>query len=139
MPINPDAVGLEGQPVRRSWTSKDALIYALGVGAGVAVVGALTGALIPLAAETADAGRGEFLDAILIFVGVASSLIYFQYLARRNTDGQIERPRSLKAISAVGQGFIIVTLGAVYAAAIITSLTIFSERLAFLLGMMDRL
>ncbi len=34
MPVNPDAVGLEGEPSRRSWTSKDALLYALGVGAG---------------------------------------------------------------------------------------------------------
>jgi acyl dehydratase len=34
MPINPAAVGAEGGPVRRSWTSKDALIYAVGVGAG---------------------------------------------------------------------------------------------------------
>ena len=34
MPINPDAVGAEGGPVRRSWTSKDALLYAVGVGAG---------------------------------------------------------------------------------------------------------
>ena len=35
MPIDPKAVGLSGGPVRRSWTSKDALLYALGVGAGV--------------------------------------------------------------------------------------------------------
>jgi acyl dehydratase len=35
MPINPEAVGATGDPVRRSWTSKDALLYALGVGAGV--------------------------------------------------------------------------------------------------------
>lgn len=35
MPINPDAVGSESGPVERSWTSKDALLYALGVGAGV--------------------------------------------------------------------------------------------------------
>jgi acyl dehydratase len=35
MPINPEAVGLKGEPVRRSWKSKDALLYALGVGAGV--------------------------------------------------------------------------------------------------------
>ena len=35
MPINPDAVGMKGEPKRRSWTSKDALLYALGVGAGV--------------------------------------------------------------------------------------------------------
>jgi acyl dehydratase len=34
MPINPEAVGLTGEPVRRSWKSKDALLYALGVGAG---------------------------------------------------------------------------------------------------------
>ena len=34
MPINPDAVGSTGAPVRSSWTSKDSLLYAVGVGAG---------------------------------------------------------------------------------------------------------
>jgi acyl dehydratase len=34
MPINPDAVGAESGPVETSWTSKDALLYAVGVGAG---------------------------------------------------------------------------------------------------------
>ena len=34
MPINPDAVGTKGGPSTRSWTSKDALLYAVGVGAG---------------------------------------------------------------------------------------------------------
>ncbi|HUR76808.1 MAG TPA: MaoC/PaaZ C-terminal domain-containing protein [Acidimicrobiales bacterium] len=33
MPINPDAVGATGEG-ERSWTSKDALLYAVGVGAG---------------------------------------------------------------------------------------------------------
>ncbi len=36
MPINPDAVGSKSEPVRRTWDSKDCLIYALGVGAGAA-------------------------------------------------------------------------------------------------------
>lgn len=35
MPVNPDAVGEKGTPTKRSWKSKDALLYALGVGAGV--------------------------------------------------------------------------------------------------------
>jgi acyl dehydratase len=35
MPINPQAVGAKGVPVRRAWTSKDALLYAVGVGAGL--------------------------------------------------------------------------------------------------------
>jgi len=34
MPINPDAVGETGGPVSRSWTSKDALLYAVGIGGG---------------------------------------------------------------------------------------------------------
>ncbi len=34
MPINPDIVGTTSDPVERSWTSTDALLYALGVGAG---------------------------------------------------------------------------------------------------------
>ena len=34
MPINTDAVGAEGSPTKRSWTSKDTLLYAVGVGAG---------------------------------------------------------------------------------------------------------
>jgi acyl dehydratase len=35
MPINPDAVGSSSGPNEASWTSKDCLLYALGVGAGV--------------------------------------------------------------------------------------------------------
>ncbi|MDZ7678766.1 MAG: MaoC/PaaZ C-terminal domain-containing protein [Acidimicrobiales bacterium] len=34
MAINPDAVGAKGEPGRRRWTSKDALLYAVSVGAG---------------------------------------------------------------------------------------------------------
>jgi acyl dehydratase len=35
MAINPAAVGATGGPVERSWTSKDCLLYALGVGASL--------------------------------------------------------------------------------------------------------
>jgi acyl dehydratase len=34
MPLNPAAVGASAGPVERSWTSKDSLLYAVGVGAG---------------------------------------------------------------------------------------------------------
>ena len=35
MPINPEAVGAKGDPAEKSWDSKDALLYAVGVGAGL--------------------------------------------------------------------------------------------------------
>ena len=34
MPLNPDAVGTVSEPAEATWTSKDSLLYALGVGAG---------------------------------------------------------------------------------------------------------
>ena len=34
MPINPDAIGSKSEPVEVSWNSKDALLYAVGIGAG---------------------------------------------------------------------------------------------------------
>ena len=34
MPIDPTAVGTRSEPTRHSWDSKDAILYALGVGAG---------------------------------------------------------------------------------------------------------
>lgn len=34
MPLNPEAVGTVGEPFEFSWTSKDALLYAVGIGAG---------------------------------------------------------------------------------------------------------
>ena len=34
MPLDPSAVGKTGETQRRSWTSKDSLLYAVGVGAG---------------------------------------------------------------------------------------------------------
>jgi acyl dehydratase len=34
MPLNPDAVGAQSEPAEFSWTSKDALLYAVSIGAG---------------------------------------------------------------------------------------------------------
>ena len=34
MPLNPDAVGAESEPAEATWSSKESLLYALGVGAG---------------------------------------------------------------------------------------------------------
>jgi hypothetical protein len=114
-----------------------AIAFIVGVGAAVALVGALTGTLIPLTLNTGS-GMGV-VNTLIVFLGVISSLVYFQYLARRTPVGGIRRNRAVQVLSTVGQGFIVVTLGALYAAAIITSLTIFSERVGFILLQFSRL
>lgn len=111
-----------------------AIAFVIGVGTAVALVGAISGTLYPLAVSTGSSVRVDVLNGFLIFLGVASTLIYFQYLARRRPGGEIRRGLVVRAISALGQGFIVVTLGALYAGAILTSLTIFSERVGFILA-----
>lgn len=137
------------------------LALIVGVGAAVAVVGAISGTLLLLssgvsgaiAAGVAESGGGATADstrifnAFLIVVGVVCTLASFQYAARRipgasvlNAAGVDEAGRGsrrgllIRAMSAVGQGFIVVTLGAIYGGAILSGLTIFSERIAFLLA-----
>lgn len=110
-----------------------ALAFIIGVGAAVALVGAITGTLLPLAISSSSIGVNA-VNGVLLLIGVVCTLVYFQYLARRTPDGQARRGLIVRVLSVVGQGVIVITLGAVYAAAIVTSLTIFSERVSFLIA-----
>ncbi|MDZ4771270.1 MAG: hypothetical protein SGJ24_19275 [Chloroflexota bacterium] len=114
--------------------------YILGIGTAVALVGAVSGTLLPLAGATASAvasGVGEagtLLNGILITTGVICTLVYFQYAARRIPGGTLTRRGvTTRALAAVGQGVIVIALGALYGGAILSGLVIFSERIAALL------
>lgn len=111
-----------------------ALAFVIGVGAAVAVVGALTGTLLPLASATGSSIGTDRLNGFLVVLGVVCTLIYFQYLAKRAPGGGVRRGLVARVFGTVGHGFIVITLAALYGAAILTSLTIFSERIAFILS-----
>jgi hypothetical protein len=114
-----------------------ALGYIVGVGTAVALVGAVSGTLLPLTTATVEPVAMDALDGIVIVLGVVTTLVYFMYMARR-VPGQLattgRRGLLVQGISAVGKGFIVVTLGVLYGGAILTGLTIFSERVAFIIA-----
>jgi len=109
-----------------------ALAFLIGVGTAVALVGAISGTLLPVAGSVIGGLQADLLNGFLILLGVVCTLIYFQYLARRDPSGHVQRPLLVRAFGAVGQGVVSVTLGALYGGAILTSLTILSERLVFI-------
>ncbi len=110
-----------------------AIAFLVGVGTAVTLVGTLVGTLFPLIGTTGAGFNGDIINLFLIFAGVICSLIYFQYiLTRANPDGTRVRILPVQLLSVIGQGFIVTALASLYAAAILTSLTIFSERIAFL-------
>jgi hypothetical protein len=112
------------------------LAYIIGVGTAVAIVGAVAGTVIPLVREAGQAINDSVANGLIIIAGTITTMLYFQYYAVER-GGDIVRPRALRAVSAVGRGFITITLGALYAGAILTSLAIFSdvirEQLQFIL------
>jgi hypothetical protein len=111
-----------------------ALAFIIGIGTAVALVGAIGGTLLPLAGSTSSAVSVAAFNGTVMLLCVVCTLVYFQYLARRLPDGRTGRRLHIQLLAFVGQGVIVITLGALYAAAILTSLTIFSERIGFLLG-----
>jgi acyl dehydratase len=80
MPINHDVVGATGEPTEHSWTSKDGLLYALGVGAGTDELAFTTensidlpqrvlptmGVVLGMTAMNAVRHIGEFNPAMLV-------------------------------------------------------------------------
>ncbi len=123
------------------------LVIALmvGVGAAVAVGGAITGTLMPQTGATflsllpANAG-GAFwetaVEGLFVVVGTLATLGFFYYGARAQAGGPVQRPALVRPVAAVGQVFIGVAFGVMYAGAVAASIAIFAERASALWSFM---
>ncbi len=102
------------------------LAAVIGIGTAVAVVGAVAGTVIPLARDAGEAVGDHLLDGLIILVGTVTTLLYFQYWVVER-DGELRAPRLFRPLGAAGRAFVMVALGALYAGAIVTSITIFGD------------
>jgi hypothetical protein len=115
MPIDPSAVGAKGDPSRRSWNSKDALLYAIGVGAGIDDLAFTTEntkdleqAVLPTFAVIVGGGGapfgkiGSFNPAMLVHGEQGIEL-----LAPIPVEGEIESTGRVSAIWDKGKGAVI--------------------------------
>ena len=120
----------------------------VGVGAAVAVGGAIQGTLIPQVVAAGDifapslmqqsslAGNsgqavGYFIRGLAILVGTVATLAHFHFGAKPAPNQIPQRQRYIEIISKVGQFFIAVTFGVIFAGIFSASLTALVERLAF--------
>jgi len=106
-----------------------------GVGAAVAVGGAVTGTLFPQIGAAVDAFASpaafQFVNAIIVLVGVVFTLIYFHFSARTASDGSVRRFGLIEIGAFIGSIFIAITLGTLFAGVYSAALTAFIERLHF--------
>ena len=115
-----------------------AVAFLVGVGAAVAVSGAVMGTLVPQTLASINVFklpaefRGERLaEAVVMLIGTVTTLIYFHYGAKATSDGP-QQGKVLTVLRGVGQVFIAITLGVLFAGVFTAAMTALIERLSFL-------
>ena len=118
-----------------AWFTNSIFAVVIAVSAATAVTGALTGTLLPIlhATTVIPAGVNGLLDGATVFLGTATALFYFRYQTRESGNGENEESSAGRVLRFIGKAVVVTALGAIYATAMLTSLTILTERVGFLL------
>jgi hypothetical protein len=126
------------------------MAFLVGAGAATAIGGSILGTLFPQITgsinlfnlEEAVDPNMSFLAflarGILVLVGVLSTLIFFHFGTRTTGDQAPHRPAWIEATAQVGQIFIAITFGALFAGVYASALTAFIERMQFLVIFLRR-
>jgi hypothetical protein len=120
------------------------MAFLVGVGAAVVVGGALTGTFLPQAVAAAEpsllpadsAGNLDFLTMLenwCVLIGTLTTLAYFHFSARPRGGADPVPPPGIAQVAQVGKIFLSITLGALYAGALLSALAILVERIYFLI------
>ncbi len=134
---------------RLSRLGRPVLAMLVGVGAATAVGGVVTGTLIPLVLDTLSlpavstvaqntaVGWERLLDGIVILTGTIVTLLYFQFSVNPKRQGR--RGRFMAVIAWLGQVFIAIALGVLFAGAFAAAFGSLVERVTFLFDFISSL
>lgn len=144
---------LIGQIPRLALLSRIPLAYLAGLSAAVAIGGAVFGTIVPQGQAVLDAFNPyriyanpqlvwmRILDAGVMILGVVGTLSFFHFgqpLKKMNRTDENKRPRILQVLSRVGEVFLGITLGAIFAGVFSTALLAFIDRIAVLGALIGR-
>jgi hypothetical protein len=114
----------------------------VGVGAAVAIGGAVFGTLFGQVGGTFNLFNvrqgGNLFSGVYVLVGAVSSLAYFQFTTRGRASASapeettVRRATWMEILAKIGQVFIGITLGAVFAGVYVAAISALVERLGFM-------
>jgi hypothetical protein len=123
------------------------MAFLVGVGAAVAIGGAVMGTLFPqsrAAMNTLDPTSSSqnllahLAEGVVMLVGTVSTLIYFHFGAKATAEGP-QRGKLVQSLGWVGQVFIAITFGTLFAGVFVAALTALIERLIFIISFLSSL
>ncbi|KAF0109144.1 MAG: hypothetical protein FD146_188 [Anaerolineaceae bacterium] len=115
-----------------------AMAYLVGIGAAVAIGGAVMGTIFPQTAATVNlfgvTGDGmaeKLFEASIVLAGAVTTLVYFHFGAKAAPGGP-RRGKFVQALGWVGQFFVAITFGALFAGVYAAAMTALVERIYFI-------
>jgi hypothetical protein len=135
---------------RLAWLGSPSLALIVGVGAAVAVGGAVLGTLFPQTQAAVNvfdlpAIRDDWrtwlvglFEASVMLLGTVSTLVYFHFSAKA-TSGGPQRGKLVNIIGWVGQVFVAITFGVLFAGVFAAAMTALIERINFLVTFVSQL
>ena len=134
---------------RFEWMGRPVMAFLVGLGAAVAIGGAVLGTLFPQIMavsslfnlrQTANFGNaaGNLITGIFILIGTIVTLIYFQFTLFGNNRSTGKRGRVIGFIALIGQIFIVITLGTIFSGVLATALSALVERIHSLILFIDQ-
>lgn len=119
------------------------MAYLVGAGAAVAIGGAVLGTLftqvkgavtsLPSLADTSSQNWWLLLEGGFILLGTIASLVYFNFGTQEKDGSSAKRPAVVSFFAVIGQFFIAITLGAVFAGVMTSAITALIERGGFII------
>lgn len=122
---------------RLAWLGNSSMAILMAIGAAVGLIGAITGTLIPLvtASYRGDLeGFGGGIAGLLVAILTICTLFYFHFTGHLSPDGGVVMPVWQKYAGLAGQVVITITLAALFAATLSTSLILLSNRVGFFIN-----
>ncbi len=121
-----------------------AVAYLVGVGVAAAIGGSVLGTIYPqftASINVFDVDRmspdesllWQFFQGGMILLGTLTTLVYFHYGAKKGAGRAPSRPEWMEWLALIGQVFIAITFGALFAGVFSAALAAFIERLHFLI------
>ena len=126
------------------WIARPVVAFLVGTGTAAAVAGAMLGTIYPQAAASINSFTPDpdpvksILMPAVILAGTIATLAYFQFTVFGKTPGG-RRGWLMTGIALLGQAFIAITLGALFAGALSAALTALVDRIQFIVLFFDNL
>lgn len=115
---------------RTSWLGNVSMAFLVGVGGAVIIGGAVLGTLFTQLGTTINAfnlGNG-----LIVLVGTLATLVYFQFGVRQSGPETPVLQQVINGVGALGQVFVAIAFGALFAGVYSAALTAFVERIGSL-------